>query len=155
VFQHSAEVGARIRQLQTFDAQPEQRFWTARLEGSSKDRVLAVPRIGSAFLDTGNALGTVRLNETLRLERVPVRVWEFAVSGYRVVYRWLDARNGLSLDEVIDEQTGATLQRQVLDLIARVAAFIDACDAAEPVLEAALASPLTMSHLKYTQSVMT
>lgn len=154
IFEQAAEVGARIRRLQTSDSQPEQHFWTARLEGSPKDRTLAVSKIGSAFLDQGNGLGTIRLNGTLRLERVPVRVWEFAVSGYRVVYRWLDARKGLSLDEVIDEESGETLQRQVLDLIARVAAYVDACEAAEPVLEAALASPLTKSDLKYTQSAL-
>jgi predicted helicase len=154
VFRQAAEVGERIRRLQTFDMQPEQRFWTARLEGHAKDRILAVPKIGSAFLDQGNDFGTMRLAGTLRLERVPLRVWEFAVSGYRVVYRWLEARNGLSLDQVIDEETGETLQRQVLDLIARVAAYIDACDAAEPILEAALASPVTKSDLKYTQAAL-
>jgi Type ISP C-terminal specificity domain len=154
VFRQAVEVGERIRRLQTFDLQPEQRFWTARLEGSPKDRTLAVLRTGSGFLDQGNGFGTIRLNPTLRLERVPLRVWEFAVSGYRVVYRWLDARNGLSLDEVIDEETGDTLQRQVLDLVARVAAYLAACDAAEPVLEAALASSLTKNDLKYGQAAL-
>ena len=154
LFGQAREVGARIGRLQTFDLQPEQLFWTARLEGSPLDRALAVPRIGSAFVDQGNGFGTVRLNQALRLERVPLRVWEFAVSGYRVVYRWLDARSGLSLDEVTDEESGETVQRQLLDLVARVAAYIDACDAAEPILEAALASPLTKSDLKYTKAVL-
>ena len=71
-----------------------------------------------------------------------------------MIYRWLDARSGLSLDEVVDEETGETIQRQLLDLAARVAAYIDACDAAEPVLEAALASPLAKSELKYTKSAL-
>lgn len=148
VFREATNVGARIRGLQTFELSPEDRFWTARLEGSSQDRTLAVPRIGSAFLDQGNGFGIIRLNPTLRLERVPVRVWEFAVSGYRIVHRWLEARNGVSLDEVMDEDTGETLQRHLLDLVARAAAYIDASDAAEPILEAALAAPLTKSDLK-------
>jgi predicted helicase len=154
VLQQAAQIGARVRSLQTFDLQPEDRFLTARLEGDPKDRTLAVPKIGSAFLDQGNGFGTVRLNATLRLERVPTRVWEFTVSGYRVVYRWVEARNGLSLDEVIDEDTGETLQRQLLDLVARVAAYIEACESAEAVLEATLASPLTKNQLTYFQQAL-
>lgn len=79
------------------------------------------------------------LESGLALDRVPERAWTFAVSGYRVLYRWLAARNGEAWD--------VGLQRGALDLVNRLAELLHWFDQADPVLGAAIANPLTRTQL--------
>ena len=37
-------------------------------------------------------------NRTGRIRGVSSAVWDFSISGYRLLYRWLDARQGLTVD---------------------------------------------------------
>lgn len=66
-------------------------------------------------------------------------VWDFAVSGYAVLPRWLRHREG----EVCD----FALVSAVLDVCARIAALLDLMARADPVLAAAIADPLTSEDL--------
>lgn len=141
VFVQAARIGAEIRALESFARAPAEAFRVARITGAaSAGAVLAVPSLSDAFKGTGGGAGQVRLLETgLALDRVPERAWTFAVSGYRVLYRWLAARNGEAWD--------VGLQRGALDLVNRLAELLHWFDQADPVLGAAIANPLTRTQL--------
>ena len=141
IFAEAAAVGAEIRALQAFARAPGGRFQSARLEGRATGVTLGVPPIRDAFAERGDGTGSVALQEdqSLRLARVPQRVWEFAVSGYRVLPRWLLARNGEALD--------AALQRAILDVAWRIEELLHWFDAADAVLDRAVARPLTRAAL--------
>jgi GNAT superfamily N-acetyltransferase len=137
VFAEAAAIGATIRGLQTFSAQPSPASRTARLIGTASGLTLAVPPPSRAFLPDGTGSGSVLLlaDGSLRVSPVAKRAWNFEVSGYRVLYRWLSAREGEALD--------ATLLRGILDLVWRVTELYRLCDAADSVLDRAVADPLS------------
>lgn len=102
---------------------------------------LAVPPQARAFLADGRGDGTLALqpDQSLRLIHLPEPVWAFAVSGYRVLPRFLAARAGEALD--------AALQRAILDIAWRIEELLHWFAAADAVLEASLVSPLTRAAL--------
>jgi hypothetical protein len=134
-FREAARIGAEIRAVATAAREPATDFQTARLEGRPSGDRLARTR-PSDFAD-----GAVPLlaDGSLRVVNVSARAWAFEVSGYRVIQRWLAAREGEALD--------AGLQRAILDLCWRVEELLHWFDAADAVLEAAIARPLTRSAL--------
>ena len=136
LFTAAAALGARIRSVQTFSDAPAQRFRTARLDGRASGRHLGVPVPSRAFTGEGHT-GSLALlaDQSLRVVGVSERAWRFSVSGYRVLYRWLRARNEEALD--------ARLQRELLDTIARIEETLHLFDEADPILEAAARDPLT------------
>ena len=135
VFRAAADVGARIRALETFAADPDERYLRARLEGRAAGPVLNVPSGQRAFAAQGEE-GTLVLTaeRTMRVNQVPVRVWEFAISGYPVFYRWLRARTG--------EPLNARMHREILNLIGRIDQLLTLFDEADAVLDSALNEPL-------------
>lgn len=74
-----------------------------------------------------------------RVTGIPAAVWSFAVSGYRVLPRWLAARAGLPVDKALDDQ--------VHDLVARIAELLDLFARADDVLAETLAHTLTRAEL--------
>jgi hypothetical protein len=140
VFEEAARIGAEIAALETFARPPAAAFRTARLAGKATGATLWVPPIGQAFRADGSGSGAIPLQQdgSLRLAGVPERVFAFGVSGYRVLHRWLAARAGEPLAEV---------QRDALDVVWRLAELLHWFDEADPVLEAALARPLTRAML--------
>jgi hypothetical protein len=141
VFAEAARVGAETRALETFAREPAADHRSARLAGRASGVTLAVPPVSRAFQAHGSGSGAVALQEdqSLRLVRLPESVWLFAVSGYRVLPRWLAARNGEALD--------AALQRAILDLAWRIEELLYWLAAADAVLAQALAAPLTRRDL--------
>jgi hypothetical protein len=85
---------------------------------------------GSIMLCTGG---------TGRVTGIPQPVWDFAVSGYRVLPRWLEARVGLPAD--------LSLLRELRDICGRIAELIDLFAEADIVLAAALHETLTREAL--------
>lgn len=140
VFARAAAIGAEIGALQGFARDPAAPFRTARLLGRATGVILAVPPQRDAFREDGSGHGFIPLQEdqSLRLAGVSRRAWEFAVSGYRVLYRWLAARNGEALGDV---------QRGLLDLVWRIEELLHWFDAADAALAEALARPLTRAAL--------
>ena len=136
VFAEAARIGADIRAVETFAREPGQAYRSARLTGRATGVTLSVPAMARAFLSDSSGACFVPLQEdqSLRLAGVPERVWQFAVSGYRVLPRWLAARNGEALD--------AALQRAILDVAWRIEELLHWFDAADAVLARVLASPL-------------
>jgi predicted helicase len=141
VFLEAARIGAEIRMLETFAREPASRYRSARLAGRATGVTLAVPPIGRAFLEDGRGAGTVALqdDQSLRISNLPERVWQFGVSGYRVLPRWLAARNGEALD--------APLQRAILDVAWRIEELLHWFDAADQVLASAIATSLSRADL--------
>ena len=141
VFREAAAIGATIRGLQTFSALPAPAYRTARLTGTASGLTLAVPSPSRAFLPDGTGNGAVLLlaDRSLRISGVTERTWNFEVSGYRVLYRWLAAREGEALD--------TALLRGILDLVWRVTELYHLCDAADSVLAKAVAGSLSRSDL--------
>jgi predicted helicase len=144
VFAAAAAIGARIRALEGFGDAPGAEFMTARLTGQASGSTLAVPTPQRAFVGAG-PVGTVALlaDRSLMIAEVPQRVWEFSVSGYQVLYRWLRARNR----EGITGARGAALLRDALDVAWRIAELIALFDRADAILGNALAAPLTRADL--------
>ncbi|MBV9758422.1 MAG: N-6 DNA methylase, partial [Alphaproteobacteria bacterium] len=135
-FVDAARIGAEIRAIETFAREPGAAYRSARLAGTATELTLAVPK-AEAFHSDGTGHGFVPLmaDQSLRLGNVPERVWQFAVSGYRVLPRWLAARNGQALD--------AGMQRAILDVAWRIEELLHWFDAADEVLARAVAAPLT------------
>jgi hypothetical protein len=140
VFHRAAEIGAEIAALQGFARAPSPAFRAARLAGQATGRALKTPAIGRAFLAQGDGTGSIPLleDQSLRLSNISERVWNFAVSGYRVLYRWLKAREGEAL---------ADIQRDACDIAWRIEELLHWTDKADTVLEAALQKPLTKAAL--------
>ena len=141
LFAEAARIGGEIRQLETFARPPSAARAKVSLAGRASGGVLAVPPIGSAFLADGAGGGSIPLqaDQSLRVVDVPERAWRFAVSGYRVLPRWLLARNGETYD--------SAMQRAILDVIQRVEELLHWFDAADAVLAKALQQPLTRADL--------
>ena len=140
VFDQAAQIGAEIAALQCFARAPAAGFSSAKLVGQATGRALKIPALGSAFLGQNDDFGSIPLleDQSLRLAHVPKRVWDFAVSGYRVFYRWLKAREGEAL---------ADIQRDACDIAWRIEELLHWTDAADAVLEVALQRPLTKTGL--------
>ena len=140
-FLEAARIGGEIRALESFARDPAERFRSTRLDGRASGVTLAVPPPARAFLADGRGTGTLALqpDQSLRLIGLPEPVWTFAVSGYRVLPRFLAARAGEALD--------AALQRAILDIAWRIEELLHWFAQADAVLEAALVAPLTRTEL--------
>jgi hypothetical protein len=75
---------------------------------------------------------------------ISAEVWNFEVSGYRLLFRWLDARKGLPVDHAMI--TG------MRDVVGRIAELIDLFAQADQVLERALPATLSREALGPTES---
>jgi len=135
VFNRAAAVGAEIRALETFARAPSADFmprgfctWASRPNGSlaSQD-------------DFAEGRVTLCADGTGVMEGIPEAVWSFSISGYRVLPRWLEAREGLALDYGM---TG-----QIRDIAGRIHELLHWFDQADLVLEATLAHTLTREAL--------
>jgi hypothetical protein len=86
--------------------------------------VVTEPRGAVAQVEYDGGSITLCGDGTGRITGLPLAVWEFSVSGYRLVPRWLEARVGLpadlglfaEADEVLQATLNATLTREVLDI---------------------------------------
>ena len=74
-----------------------------------------------------------------RITGIPEAVWNFAVSGYRLLPRWIEGRAGLPAD--------LNLLRALRDICGRIAELIDLFAEADIVLEATLRETMTREAL--------
>jgi hypothetical protein len=139
-FRNAARIGSRIRGLQSFEAAPRTEFMLARLAGSATEPVMAMPTPARAFAGDGlSGALSLQADGSLRVSGVSQRAWDFTVSGYKVLYRWVRARNG----ENLSGESGVALLRGVLDIVGRIEELVALFDEADAVLEIALRLPLT------------
>lgn len=137
VFDRAAAIGAKIREVETFARAPESVYLT-----SAVARVNTTPRgtlagIGPSDWDEGTLIlcedGSGKVNG------IPGEVWTFAVSGYRVLQRWLAGREGLSVDNAF--------LSELRDITGRINELIHLFAEADLVLRDALTHTLTTREL--------
>lgn len=143
VFLAAARLGKRIRELETFASDPTEDFRWARLDGEPASR-LAVPARSQAFTanqGSGEAAGQITLVEdrSFVISGVSEAAWNFSVSGYPVLHRWLRARAGRRVD--------AALQREILDVAARIEELLHRFREADPLLDEAIRQALSSDQL--------
>lgn len=144
-FERAAEVGSRIRELQGIRREPGQAFRTARLEGDSAGMALDIPTPANAYRPGLNGLGTLLLVPGGNFQMIDVseRAWQFSVSGYPLLYKWLKARSG----EAMHGPEGVALLRGALDVAWRIEELVSLADEADAILREAIALTLTREEL--------
>lgn len=138
VLMNAVAIGGNIRAVQTFARKADAVFRPAAFcrlasEPDADDVVGAVTWRDGAIDLCPDARG--------RITGIPEAVWFFAVSGYRVLPRWIEGRRGLTAD--------LALIRDLRDVAARIAELIHRFDEADLVLEATLAHTLTRAELGF------
>jgi len=134
LFLEAAALGREIRGVETFARPPRAQFLNptvARVESEATETLHAGEwSEGEIFLCA---------NRTGRVSGVSAAVWNFSVSGYRLLFRWLDARQGLPVDHA--------LVTALRDLVGRIAELIDLFAHADQLLECALGATLSREAL--------
>jgi hypothetical protein len=134
LFEQAAKIGAAIREVETFARAPDAAFAPpslARLETAP------VAPLAPVTWDAGE----LRLcaDGSGRVSGIPAAVWNFSVSGYRVLPRWLGAREGAEIDD--------GFRKEFQDITGRINELIHRFDEADLVLEQALNHSLTRDDL--------
>jgi Type ISP C-terminal specificity domain/N-6 DNA Methylase len=133
-FGDAVRIGREVRAVETFARPPGEAY---RRPGFA--RVVDEPRGAVAAVEYANGEITLCADGTGRITAIPEAVWNFAVSGYRVLPRWIEGRRGLPAD--------LGLVRELRDICGRIAELIDRFAEADMVLEATLHETLTRGTL--------
>lgn len=134
LFKQAVAIGREIRALEGFQREPAPAF---RPKDFCRLRSEATGPVGlSGGAATGEWLFCA--DGTGRFDGLPPRVWEFSVSGYRVLKRWVEARAGLD---------GPIYWPQFRDVAARIHELLHWFDRADLVLEAVLGDTLSRDEL--------
>ena len=139
LFQSAVELGREIRAVETFARPPGPEFLTravARVETEATGTLQASDWTDTEIFLCADGSG--------RVSGVSAAVWGFSVSGYRLLYRWLDAREGLSVDHA--------LITQMRDVVGRIAELIDLFARADMLLARILPRTLTRDALGLGQN---
>lgn len=133
LFHQAVAIGREIRALETFSREP-------LVEYRAKDFCrLRSEATGPVELHEGDeGEWTFCADGSGRFDGLPPRVGEFAVSGYRVLKRWADAREGLP---------GPEYWPQFRDVAARINELLHRFDEADLVLDRVLADTLSREEL--------
>ena len=138
VFEQAVAIGGHIRALETF-ARPADAQFRPPAFCRLATQPGAASTVGTVAYDEGSI--TLCEDDTGRFTGIPQPVWDFAVSGYRVLPRWIDGRKGLPAD--------LALVRDLRDVAARIVELIHRFDEADLVLTATLADTLTRAELGF------
>ncbi len=127
IFARAVAIGRDIRAVETFARSP------ADLDDASDLRTAPTPG-PLAAVEWQDGEIVLRDDGSGILAGIDRAVWDFAVSGYRLLPRWLSAREG----EMVD----LTLVTAIRDVIARIAELLDLFGQADAVLVDALSDTL-------------
>ena len=135
VFDQAAKVGAEIRAVETFARPPSPDF----LKGRALAQTAPTGVLGSITYDEG----TIALcsDGSGQITGIPKPVWDFSVSGYYVLRRWLAAREGITI--------GPNFIPELRDLVGRIAELIDLFGSADSLLVRTLDDPLSRATLGF------
>ena len=131
VFERAAQLGARIREIETFARIPDALAAPAFVQ-------LDTPPTAGATLKVSDPDGTTLTlcaNGSGEVTALPEALWGFEVSGYPVLRRWLEGREG--------QVVNLALFDAFRDVCGRIADLVELYDTADTILEEALDSPLT------------
>lgn len=137
LFERAAEIGSQIREVETFARPPDAKFLTpdiARIETAPHGPLAP---IGPESWSEGDLI--LCANGSGKVSGIPRTVWEFAVSGYPVLPRWLGARKGIEVTHDI--------LAEFRDITGRIHELIYRFDGADLVLQEALNHSLTRDQL--------
>jgi hypothetical protein len=134
IFHDAVRVGHEIRAVETFARPPGGAYMPREFV-----RVATQPRGIVATVDYADGAIILCADGTGRITGLPQAVWDFSVSGYRLVPRWLEGRVGLPAD--------LALVRELRDICGRIAELIDLFARADIVLETTLHETLTVEAL--------
>lgn len=138
VLMRAVAVGREIRGVEAFARGPEARFRPAAF-----CRLSTEPRADDVVGPVAMRDGAIELcpEGRGRITGIPEVVWSFAVSGYRVLPRWIEGRKGLPAN--------LAFIRELRDVAARIAELIHRFDEADLVLNDTLADTLTREELGF------
>lgn len=136
IFQDAVRVGGEIKAVETFAREPGENYRQPEFV-----RVVTRPLGAIAPVDYADGSITLCENGSGRITGIPLAVWSFSVSGYRLLPRWLEARVGLPVD--------LALVRELRDICGRIAELIDLFAEADIVLNATLRETLTREALGF------
>jgi hypothetical protein len=132
VFGDAVALGREIRAIETFAREPAPRGrGFVSIETAPTGAVAPIELIGEGLALCSDGSG--------RVTGVPQAVWNFSVSGYRVLPRWLEARVGQPADH--------EFVRAFRDICGRIAELIELFARADTVLDAALHDSLSREAL--------
>lgn len=97
VFDRAAAAGAKIRAVETFERAPDPAYLTnaiARIETTPRGQLDA---IGPSDWDNGELV--LCADGSGKVSGIPTAVWNFDISGYRVLQKWLAGREGITVDD--------------------------------------------------------
>ena len=141
VFARAIAIGREIRGLEAFQREPAEAFRFrdfCRIVGQPD----ATTRIATVIYAEGTLSAWSHGNIVVpAFTGVPQSVWDFSVSGYRVLYRWIDGRK--------DQPVTLALMRELRDVAARIHELIHWFAEADLVLEATLAETITRAGLGF------
>ncbi len=142
ILMRAVAIGQEIRAIQTFARIPEARF-----RPTAFCRLASEPTADAEVGTVTYAEGEIALCDdgSGRITGISQIVWDFAVSGYRVLPRWIEGRKGLPAD--------LALIRELRDVAARIAELIHRFDEADLVLNDTLADTLTRDELGFPAPV--
>jgi predicted helicase len=135
VFREAVRFGSEIRAVETFarETRGMDRPDFVRLVTQPHGNVTQAEPIGELLVLCADGSG--------RITGLPQSVWNFSVSGYRVLPRWLEARVGLPAN--------LAFVRELRDICGRIAELIDLFGQADTVLDATLREPLSREALNF------
>ena len=141
VFARAVAIGREIRALEAFQREPAEDFRSrdfCRIVGQPD----ATTRIGTVTYADGTLHAWSHGNLGVPgFTGLPQALWDFSVSGYRVLYRWIDGRK--------DQPVTLALMRELRDVAARIHELIHWFAQADLVLEATLAETITRAGLGF------
>jgi hypothetical protein len=135
LFERAADMGAEIRAVETFARPPSGAYLTGVA------RAVTAPTGPLAKIEWQDGEIHLCADGSGRISNVPHEAWDFEVSGYRVLPRWLDAREGLAI--------GPTFIPELRDLVARVMELIDLFQSADSILARTLDNALSRAALGF------
>jgi predicted helicase len=137
LFDEAATVGKQIREVETFARPPRPEFLTDKIA-----RVETAPHGPLAEIGPGS-WGESELmlceNGSGRISGIPAAVWQFSVSGYPLLPRWLAARKGIEVTH--------DFLNEFRDITGRINELIHLFDEADVVLQKAVNHSLTRERL--------
>jgi Type ISP C-terminal specificity domain/N-6 DNA Methylase len=141
LFDEAAAVGAEIRAVETFARAPAEKYarGLARYETPAQGPLAPIN-----YRDGGI---TLCADGSGRISHIPEAVWSFAVSGYRLLPRWLAAREGVEI--------GDRFVPDLRDVAGRIAELIDLFQAADSILVRTLDNPLSREALGLAPGAVT
>jgi hypothetical protein len=146
VFARAAAIGREIRGLEAFQREPAEAF-------RPRDfcRIVGQPDASTRMASVSYAEGTLYCwshgNAAVPgFTGLPQAVWDFSVSGYRVLPRWIEGRRDLPVT--------LALMRELRDVAARIHELIHWFGEADLVLEATLGETLTREELGFPAPVV-